>query len=120
MGVDNRPIRIDATRSFAISRAGEVRQGVEIVGRIALADFPQSEALVKRSGTYFQWNGPADGRRSSPAEVHQGRLEAANLAPAEAAVRLISIMRQFEALQKAMQIGGEMGRRLEEIARPGS
>jgi len=120
LDVNNRPIRVDPLRAFTVAPDGQVRQGIEVVGRIAMADFPQSEALVKRSGTYFQWNGPAGGRRSSPAEIHQGRLEAANFAPAEAAVRLIGIMRQFEALQKAMQIGGEMGRRLEDIARPGT
>jgi hypothetical protein len=29
-------------------------------------------------------------------------------------------MRQFETLQKAIQIGSEMGRRADEIARPGA
>ena len=48
LDVNNRPLLIDAARSFTISTGGEIRQGVEIVGRLAMADFPQTEALAKR------------------------------------------------------------------------
>ena len=43
-------------------------------------------------------------RRRKP-QVVQGQLEAANSQPAESAVQLVSVMRQFESLQKAMAIG---------------
>jgi flagellar basal-body rod protein FlgG len=50
--------------------------------------------------------------------VQQGKLEAANSQPAESAVRLVNIMRQFESLQKAMAIGNEMNRHaVEEVAK---
>jgi flagellar basal-body rod protein FlgG len=50
--------------------------------------------------------------------VQQGKLEAANAQPAESAVRLVNIMRQFEGLQKALAIGNDMNRRaLEEVAK---
>jgi flagellar basal-body rod protein FlgG len=53
-------------------------------------------------------------------EVHQGKLETSNVSSAESAVRLVNLMRQFEALQKAIGIGGEMNRRaIEEVARVG-
>jgi flagellar basal-body rod protein FlgF len=53
-----------------------------------------------------------------PAEIRQGQLEAANSEPAESAVRLVNIMRQFETLQKALAIGADMNRRaVEEVAR---
>jgi flagellar basal-body rod protein FlgG len=51
--------------------------------------------------------------------VLQGKLEESNVGAPEAAVRLVSLMRQFETLQKAITIGGEMNRRaVEEVARP--
>ena len=51
----------------------------------------------------------------------QGRLEGANGAPAEHAVRLVSIMRQFEMLQRALAIGGEMNKKaIDEVARVSS
>jgi len=47
-------------------------------------------------------------------------LEASNTGSAEAAVRLISVMRQFEMLQKAVSLGAEMNRRaVEEVAKVG-
>jgi flagellar basal-body rod protein FlgG len=52
------------------------------------------------------------------AEILQGKLEAANSQPAESAVRLVNILRQFETLQKALAIGADMNRRaVEEVAR---
>lgn len=41
-------------------------------------------------------------------EVKQGMLEQSNVPVADAAVRLVSVMRQFEMLQKAMSIGESM------------
>ncbi|HEU0140338.1 MAG TPA: flagellar basal body rod C-terminal domain-containing protein, partial [Bryobacteraceae bacterium] len=50
--------------------------------------------------------------------VYQARLESANSAPAESAVRLVNVLRQFEMLQKAVTLGGEMNRRsVEEVAK---
>ena len=48
----------------------------------------------------------------------QGKLESSNVGPAESAVRLVSVMRQFEMLQKAVTLGGQMNQSaVEEIAR---
>jgi len=52
------------------------------------------------------------------AEIQQGKIEAANSQPAESAVRLVNILRQFESLQKALSIGADMNRRaVEDVAR---
>ena len=42
--------------------------------------------------------------------VVQGKLEQSNVGAAESSVRLVAIMRQFEMLQKAMNIGNELNR----------
>jgi len=44
-------------------------------------------------------------------------LESSNVGPAESAVRLVSVMRQFEMLQKAVTLGGQMNQSAVEIAR---
>jgi flagellar basal-body rod protein FlgG len=55
---------------------------------------------------------------NSSAEVRQRALENSNVNTAESAVRMVSIMRQFEMLQKAISIGAEMNRKAaEEVAR---
>jgi len=115
------PIRLNPAQQVDITRTGAVRQGGAVVAQLGLVDFRQPEALSKHSGTYFQLNDPALQPIQVPdAVVHQGKLEAANFSPAESAVRLVGVMRQFEMLQKAIQIGSEMGRRSEEVARVGS
>ena len=60
----------------------------------------------------------ADDLTPARAEVRQGSLESSNYSAAEAAVKLVGVLRQFEALQRATQLGAEMGRRaVEEVAR---
>jgi flagellar basal-body rod protein FlgF len=52
--------------------------------------------------------------------VVQGKLEGSNSGAAQAAVRLIGVMRQFEMMQKALTLGNEMNRRaVEEVAKVG-
>jgi flagellar basal-body rod protein FlgF len=84
-----------------------------------VVDFADTAALVKRGNSYFQVD--LSTLKPTPAaktEVQQGKLEAANSQPAESAVRLVNIMRQFESLQKAMAIGNEMNRHaVEEVAK---
>ena len=50
----------------------------------------------------------------------QGKTENSNVAPAESAVRLVGLMRQFEMLQKAITITSDMNKQaLSEVARVG-
>jgi flagellar basal body rod protein FlgG len=115
------PIQLDARQPFEVTPGGQVRQGGVVVGEIGVVVFEQQGGLAKHSGTFFQWTGagtgPQDNRRAS---LHQRKLESANCSPAEAAVRLVNVLRQFEMLQKAVQIGSEMGRRSDDVARVGS
>jgi flagellar basal body rod protein FlgG len=116
--VDGRPIRLDPGQSFEITPEGGVRQGGQEMGRLEVVDFPQPEALTKLGGNYYHMTDPAQRGRPAAAAVHQAKLEAANFNPAESAVRLVSVLRQFEMLQRALALGGEMNRRaVEEVAR---
>ena len=50
----------------------------------------------------------------------QGKVEASNVSSAESAVRIVSVMRQFEMLQKAISLAGEMDRQvINEVAKVG-
>jgi flagellar basal body rod protein FlgG len=50
--------------------------------------------------------------------VMQGALEQSNVPAGDAAVRLVSVMRQFEMLQKAVGIGAEMDKQaITDVAR---
>ena len=55
---------------------------------------------------------------AADASLQQGSLEASNTGSAEAAVRLVSVLRQFEMMQKAISISNDMGKKaIEEVAK---
>jgi len=105
-----------------VDREGTVRQNGADVGRLEVADFSSNVGLLKLGNTYFR---AADGAvRPEPAQavtVEQGQVETSNASSAEAAVRLVSVMRQFEMLQKAVSLGAEMNQAaIRDVARVGS
>jgi flagellar basal-body rod protein FlgG len=93
-----------------------VSQDGVVIGRLQTASFSGSQAVTKYGRNYFQVP-PAEKVSASTAQVRQGALESSNVNAAEAAVRLVTVMRQFEMLQRAVTIGGEMGKALQEIAK---
>ncbi len=118
-GADGKPILLDMSKSVEIGPDGVVRQGGQDVSRIAVVDFQDPNTLAKQGRNYFRLDVSAvQPIPAANAQVEQGKLEAANFQPAESAVRLVNVMRQFETLQKAMSIGVEMNKRaLDEVAR---
>ncbi|MBI2689770.1 MAG: flagellar hook basal-body protein [Acidobacteria bacterium] len=119
LNVDSKPINIDASQALEIRADGTIWQGGVQTNQLRLTEFSDPQSLQKTGHTYFRWPGPANQiRTASTARVVQGALESANTGPAEAAVRMVNVLRQFESLQKAMQLGNEMNRRLvEEVAK---
>ena len=118
VGGNNLRVRSGA---FEIGTDGTVRQGGAVLGKLDIVELPK-DSVVKQGATLFRPSDPAIVKPTPArnAEVHQGKLESANVSAAESAVRLINVTRQFEALQKAIGIGGEMGRKaIEEVARVG-
>jgi flagellar basal-body rod protein FlgF len=95
---------------------GTVQQAGQPVGQLEVSAFAPG-ALDKAGANYFV---PLDGAKGTLAKgvVLQGKLEQSNVGAAESSVRLVAIMRQFEMLQKAINIGNELNRKaIEEVAR---
>jgi flagellar basal-body rod protein FlgF len=110
-GQDGKSIQLDTSKSVDIGPDGMVRQGGQDISQISVVDFQDPVALAKRGNNYFRIDvSTARPAPAANAEIQQGKLEAANSQPAESAVRLVSVMRQFESLQKALAIGNEMNR----------
>jgi flagellar basal-body rod protein FlgF len=116
------PFRIQARPDggpLQIQKDGSVLQDGQALGVLALADWREPAALEKQGGSYFRL-AAANFKPTAPSglEVLQGRLEASNSGPAEAAVQLVNVLRQFEMLQKAVILGGEMNKKaVEDVAR---
>jgi len=112
-------LKIQPTGALEVSPDGTVQQNGQTLDRLEIADFSDTSALVKQGASYFQSAVPS--QPASGAQVEQGRLESSNVGAAESAVRLVSVMRQFEMLQKAATLGSQMNREaVEEVARVAS
>jgi flagellar basal-body rod protein FlgF len=120
--IDNgKPITVDPRQQVDIAKDGIVSQGGQSLGQIEIAQpASPSDTLKKLGNTYFALidkNGAAPG--ATDAEILQGQLEQSNVPVGESAVKLVSIMRQFEMLQKAINIGTEMNKQaISEVAKP--
>jgi flagellar basal-body rod protein FlgF len=115
---NGKAIQVDPSKTVEIAPDGAVRQDGQELARIAVVDFPDLSALNKRGHAYFSSDSQPV---PSSALLEQGRIESANSQPAENAVRLVGVMRQFEMLQRALSIGTEMNKRaLDEVARVAS
>lgn len=101
---------------------GQVFQDGIALGQLQLVDFKDRSQLMKLRSGYFQ----APNSRTAPIaasnlQVSQGKLESSNTGPAEAAAKMISLLRHFEMLQHAIKIGTDMNRQaVEEVAKVGS
>jgi flagellar basal body rod protein FlgG len=115
-------IRSQSASPLEVLPDGEVRQDHQTLGKLELVEFSDNTGIVKEGNNYLRLADP--NTRPAPAatpQIQQGKIESSNVSPAEAAVRLVSVMRQFEMLQRAVALGSDMNRRaIEEVARVGS
>jgi len=124
--IDNgKPIAVDPLQKVDIAKDGTVSQAGQTLGQIEIAQpASPSNTLKKLGSTYFALidkNGAVPVAAGNPqdTEVLQGQLEQSNVPVGESAVKLVSIMRQFEMMQKAINIGTEMNKQaISEVAKP--
>jgi flagellar basal-body rod protein FlgF len=115
-----KPMQLDVALPVTVAADGTVSQGGQSVAQLALADF-SAGALVKQGNTLFKTADPNVQPQAATGQIQQGKLETSNVGSSESAVRLVSVMRQFEMLQKAINIGADMNKKaIEEVARVAS
>ena len=116
---NGKPIAVDPAQPIDIDKDGVIRQNGQEIAQIEISQIDgPSQLLNKLGNSYFAALKPAQTAAAKDTEVHQGTLEQSNVPVADAAVRLISVMRQFEMLQKAMSVGTDMNKQaIEEVAR---
>jgi flagellar basal-body rod protein FlgF len=103
------PIKATSQTPIQISPTGTVQQDGQTLGQLEVVDFANTTALNKVGSSYFRVTDPAV--KPAPvlnASVEQGQIEASNVSPAESAVRLVELSRQYQMLQKAVSITAEM------------
>ena len=115
----NQILQTQSTDPIQIGRDGQITQNGAALGQLEIVNFSEPNKLNKFASTYFTTPDPKDGPDTpSSAEVYQASVETSNAQPAEASARMISLLRHFEMLQRALKIGTEMNRHaIEEVAR---
>jgi flagellar basal-body rod protein FlgG len=121
-GAGGRPLVLQGGRAVDIGADGTIRQEGADAGRLEIVEFASPAGIAKHGNNYFRVSDPAlSPAAPSSSTVEQGKLEGSNTGSAESAVRLVSVMRQFEMLQKAVNLSGEMNRAaIEQVARVGN
>ena len=116
---NNQPLTlVNPGQPIVISADGTVQQNGQPIGVLQLVDFKDSGALLKQGGNYFQSAEGAQAVTPDNTAINQGKIETSNVNAAHGAIRLVSVMRQFEVMQKAISISNEMGREaIEQVAK---
>lgn len=110
LGVDGKPLRLDPMKPFAIDRTGNVVQDARLIGTLLVVSADQGSDLLRTAAGTFSLSGRAGSLAKSNAQVIQGALEQSNVNPAQESIRLVRVMREFESMQRALQMSGEMSR----------
>jgi len=120
--VEGGKIQTSTQTPIQVAADGTVQQDGQTLGQVAVVDFQDRSVLDKLGNNYFSNSNPKVGPTPvSDTTVQQARIEASNVAPAESAVRLVGLMRQFEMLQKAITLTSDMDNKaLTEVARVGA
>ena len=95
------PITINLSQGpITVDRSGQIAQGKEIVGKLAVFDLTKTGQL-QRSGTgLFVTPDNATPPRVEKPEIMQGYIEESNVVPLQEMVNLITVSRAYEVSQK--------------------
>ncbi|MEA3357907.1 MAG: flagellar hook-basal body protein [Thermodesulfobacteriota bacterium] len=103
----NGPIKI-AEGNVSIGSDGIVTAGNQTVDTLVVVNFKNPRLLKKGGESYYRYQGDVqDVFTPENISIQQGYIEGSNVNPTEEMIKMIEIMRVFEATQKAMQSMGE-------------
>jgi flagellar basal-body rod protein FlgF len=121
LGFDGKPIQLDPAQTLDVAQDGTLVQNGAVAGRIQPVTFKTMSDLSKQGASLSRFNGPDESVGPASGLVLQGRLEASNVDVAGSAVRMVTVMRGFEMLQKSILIGVEMNTAaIQQVAKSGA
>ena len=96
--------------NVTISPSGEIFDGQESVGKLALVNVAKKDALQKTGHNLFTIKDTIDPQMSvsTDAKLHQGFLEMSNVNPVREMTDMITATRTFESTQKGIQAYDQM------------
>jgi flagellar basal-body rod protein FlgF len=113
-----KPITVDPTQALDIDKTGGVWQGGQEIAQIEIDSIANPSLTPRKLGNSYFVSPDGTAAIDPSTEVRQGTLEQSNVPVADSAVRLVSVMRQFEMLQRAVSVGTEMNKEaIEQVAK---
>jgi flagellar basal body rod protein FlgG len=103
------PLQFDPNNPapITVSADGEVSQGADIKGKMAIAEFKSPGQLTNLGAGLFRNDAGLMPLTETTSKVRQGFVEAANIQPTLAMASMITAMRMFESNEKVMQMQSE-------------
>ncbi len=103
LGVRGRPITLGPGQ-IHINQSGEVFLDETKVDRLKIVSFEKASSLLKEGGSLLYSKDAQVTGKPADAQVRQGYLEQSNVNPISAVVSMVGILRQFEAIQKSVDL----------------
>jgi len=103
LGESGSPITLGSGK-IAIGENGEVFLDSAQVDRLKLVTFTDLSSLQKEGNSLFKSQADRSLEQSSDAKVKSGYLEQSNVNPVSSIVRMVEILRHFEATQKCINL----------------
>jgi len=115
------PIQLSPDHSGALSfsSTGNVNQGSQTIGHLAVTDIDKPHLLTHISGGYFLAQNPKIIQSPSKANVREGYLESSNSSTLMQMASMMTASRGFEANQKVIQLQDDrLNRTITELGNP--
>jgi len=102
------------SRNVTVSQSGEVFDGGNQLGRLAVVEFQNADDLQKVGNSYYTMKSTATSIpvAAREARIHQGYVEASNVNVVEEMTDMITANRVFEATQQAIKAHDQMDDKL--------
>lgn len=103
IGESGKPITLGPGK-IAIGEKGEVFLNNAQVDRLKVVTFENLSSLQKEGSSLFKSQASQSLEKSSDAKIKSGYLEQSNVNPVSSIVRMVEILRHFEAIQKSINL----------------
>jgi flagellar basal-body rod protein FlgF len=103
VSITGQPITLGSGK-IHINKDGEVSLDGTSVGRLKVVSFDDISMLQKEGSSLFTQKPGLNSEKPSNAKISSGYLEQSNVNAVSSVVRMVEIMRHFEALQKSVSL----------------
>jgi flagellar basal body rod protein FlgG len=114
-------ITLGLNSDFQVTPAGDVQQDGSTIARISIVNASDPKSGQRAGAGYFKFSTSNPMTPVADPALQQKSLETSNVTPAASAVKLVTVMRSFEMLQKAVSMANQMSQKVvEEVAKVAS